>query len=1037
MTDMMSLKETSTRQLRQKLASLGRLVDELEDATRSLHRMEDEIMDLQDKVIQAEGSNSGLLSEVDLLRRRVLAVEGKDEEVRKAEEMCRRLKEKLEGEARLSRELRAEVDKLQGRMAELEKLEEAFGRSKSDCTQLSLSLNEEKNLTRKLTAELELLRSRVKELESTEHRLDKSEKSILAELEKLKSLTVVLAEERKATGDTLQASERRIRELTTKLEMTNRISSADQGKNSSNLRANVNEKTYGYTGDLMIEGDMSTELGKGGGLDSITISHNVGLRKKVGQEDNKIKDLTQEIERLKKRLTLLEMVEEDLKKTEAKHNELQERFLSEQSLAKLLGHQLEEMKEQMSRERAVGNGETHLPPETRHRSRPDKPKYRGVAVEEPPVVAKERSQEVFSSQPRSQREKVRNRDLLPEDDHGGKGYRRPLSPSVGRRFQRASSNPRAAAAAPSERRSEQKAPSPSREQKNQEPLPEKARKARDPPAVLSRYPPAANESNGKRPWGAHGKASVNGTRGNKAELDDGDLEQAVLSDRQRKGLSYTETPGHERPAPGDDVGEEPAPTITGLLNGTSPAGRNHSAPPTTSDSGARNSYVVEFEVPPEEVPGGAGTPITTSRSRRSKYQRSSSRSHSQDLGLEYTAARCVPVPEDKQVAEVGLHQLEVRRVCSPREGLRSKAVIKPAIIAIDKKEVMSTGAETGAGGQRSPPRPGPNKVTSSITIPPSELSSQRPGMAGTTKEIHTSTSNITIGTSDNIAHRSNLTIPYEISIHRSDITVKMSGSGSDSSDEDGTESVSGLSVSTRVGVKVAGGGGASEQDLGGSPSPTTTTTTPSYRRGGQDVDGPDRSSWRSGRASEVSAEPAKREKDLGLDYSRLANRRTGQGRQGGESAGGGAALSEGYTRRLSNFSNSSDSSESRRSSVSEPGRSYLPMDTAARRRQHTASVASKVADWNNSCTMTGQDSSDLLSALNSSVMSKRKEMAKQILSELVTERVPRADPAGKRQSVKLELRRNAEGSPTHSSGSRSEDTTPVGILSQMRMTSRR
>ncbi|XP_032900798.1 leucine zipper protein 1-like [Amblyraja radiata] len=1024
MTDMMSLKETSTRQLRQKLASLGRLVDELEEATRSLHRMEDEIMDLQDKVIQAEGSNSGLLSEVDLLRRRVLAVEGKDEEVRKAEEMCRRLKEKLEGEARLSRELRAEVDKLQGRMAELEKLEEAFGRSKSDCTQLSLSLNEEKNLTRKLTAELELLRGRVKELESTEHRLDKSEKSILAELEKLKSLTVVLAEERKATGETLQASERRIRELTTKLEMTNRISSVDQGKNSSNLRANVNEKTYGYTGDLMIEGDMSTELGKGGGLDAITISHNVGLRKKVGQEDNKIKDLTQEIERLKKRLTLLEMVEEDLKKTEAKHNELQERFLSEQSLAKLLGHQLEEMKEQMSRERAVGNGETHLPPETRHRSRPDKPKYRGAA-EEPPVVAKERSQEVLSSQPRSQREKVRNRDLLPEDDRGGKGYRRPLSPSMGRRFQRASSNPRAAAA-PSERRPERKTPSPSPELKNQElPLPEKARKARDPPAVLSRYPPAANESNGKRPWGAHGKASVNGTRGNKAELDDGDLEQAVLPDRR---LSYPETPGH-----GDEVGEEPTSTITGLLNGTSPAGRNHSAPPTTSHSGARNSYVVEFEVPPaaepEEVPGGTTTTTTSARSRRSKYQRSSSRSLSQDLGLEYTAARCVA--EDKQMAEVGLHHLEVRRVCSPREGLRSKAVIKPAIIAIDKKEVMSTGAEPGAGEQRSPPRPVPNKVTSSITIPPSELSSQRPA---TPKEIHTSTSNITIGSSDTIAHRSNLTIPYEISIHRSDITVKMSGS--DSSDEDGTESVSGLSVSTRVGVKV--GGGATEQDLGGSPTTTTTSSSSSsYRGGGQGVDGPERTSWRSGRASEVSAEPAKREKDLGLDYSRLAPRRTGQGRQGGEPVGGGAALSEGYARRLSNFSNSSDSSESRRSPVSEPGRSYLAMDTAARRRQHSASVASKVADWNNSCTMTGQDNSDLLSALNSSVMSKRKEMAKQILSELVTERVPRADPAGKRQSVQLELRRNAEGSPTHQSGARSEDTTPVGILSQIRMTSRR
>ncbi|XP_078279235.1 leucine zipper protein 1 [Rhinoraja longicauda] len=1035
MTDMMSLKEPSAQQLRLKLTGLGHRVDELEEATRSLHRMEDEIMDLQDKVIQVEGSNSGLLGEVDLLRRRVLAAEGKDEEVRKAEDMCRRLREKLEGEERLGRELKAEVEALQDRMAELEKLEGAFGRSKSDCTQLSLSLNEEKNLTRKLTTELELLRLRVRELESSETRLDKSERSILAELEKLKSLTVALGEERKAVSEALRASERRVHQLTTTMEANNRISAVDQGKNSSNLRANVN--VYGYTGDrggLRIEENMSTELGKGG-LDSLTISHNVGLREKEGQEDNKIKDLTQEIRRLKKRLTFLEMVEEDLKKTEAKHNELQERFLSEQTLATLLGRQLEDMRQQMtSGERTtVGNGQTS-PQESRMRSRLDSPKHSPRGVAEEPQVQREKVQEVWS-QPRSQREKVRNPDLLLEEDHVGKSQsrsRRPLSPNMGRRFQRASSNPRQAA--PTERRFKEKPSSEPRAQV-QDPHPEKARKTKDPPAVLSRYPPAANESNGKRPWGAHSQAGgINGTRG-KPELDDSD--QAAAPDRPRKAL---EMPGHERPPTTGDEGDEglvePAVTAatSALLNGTAPAFITHSSPPapafTTHSSprggGARNSFVVEFDAddgqpaPPKKPPGTAPAPAepeaeakeaVTTRGHRLRDMRSY-RSH--DLGLEYTAVSARPEHEHNPRAGgdgVGANRragLEVRRVCSPREGLRSKAVIKPAIIAIDKKEVMSAAvamvmAEPGTSRQPSPPTPplAPNKVTSSITILPSELSSHRPANA---RAFHTSTSNITIGPGHGHGEAS------VTSIRRSDIIAikALSDSGS-SSDEDQAVMVAvpGPVVSTRVTVAGA------EQD-----------GQASYMSRGQEE--------RGARAVVMAAaDPAaRRERDLGLDYSRLAltPRRT---------SGDAASPTEAYSRRLSNFSNSSDSSESRRSPMSELSRSF-PSTAAARQRQLSSStVASKVANWNNSCAMTGQESSDLLSALNSSVMSKRKEMAKQILSELVTDRGPRADAAGKRQSVKLELRRNPEGSPTHPSGPRTEDTAPVGILSQIRMTSRR
>ncbi|XP_069751302.1 leucine zipper protein 1 isoform X2 [Narcine bancroftii] len=1043
MTDMMSLKETSSRQLRLKLSSLGRRVDELEEATRSLHRMEDEIMDLQDKVIQAEGSNSSLLSDVDVLRRRVLAIEGKDEEVRKAEDMCRHLKEKLEAEVKLSKSLKEEIEKLQDRMADLEKLEEAFNRSKSDCTQLGLSLNEEKNLSRKLTSELELLRSRVKELEFSEHRLDKSEKSIILELEKLKSLTIMLAEERKAMSETLQENEQAIQDLTMKLEMNNRINAADQSKNSSNLRANVIEKTYGYTGDrsdLRIEETMSTSLSSKGslgkrGLDSLTIAHNVGLGNRDtqgGQEDNKIKDLTQEIERLKKRLTFLEMVEEDLKKTEAKHNELQEKFLNEQSLAKLLGDQIEEMKQQMSRDKALGNGET-TQQEIRIRSRQDKPKYRGVATES--QVLKEKSQEV-SSQPRSQREKMRNRDLLIDDDIVGKSYRRPLSPGANRRFQRASSNPRVTTAG--EKKWEEKASMLGAEQKDQDLMPEKVKKTREPPSVLSRYPPAANDPNAKRPWGSHSKPSINGPK-SKADKDNGDLEQATLSDRQKKPLNCSEMSANEKPTVEDEVndcGEDPVSTSPALLNGMVATYTNQS-PSLTPCSESQSSYVAEFEVPlARDMPATERMPT---RPHRSRYLHSS---RSQDLGLEYTAVKCCPEQESPKfkhgepsashnISVSSKSGLELKRVCSPREGLRSKAIIKPAIIAVDKKEVMTAGVEPTAGEHRLSPQTMPNKVTSSITILPSELSSQRGG----TREKHTSISNITLGSGEPSVQRN---VPYEISVRRSDITMRPLESGSSEEDEAELGSGRAAAASPELADGSCGMRESSPEYAGGDDGLVPSRPGRIHPASREEV--PERAAWRHN-PSETPAHPAKRNSDLGLDFSRLAPRRTHRQSgwaEGAERCGGGAGVaSEGYTRRLSGYSSSLDMGEPRRSSASDPGRSYIGLTETAARRKQLTSVASKVADWNSSCSPTGKDISEVSSALNSSLMAKRKEMAKQILSDIVTERVPKADTAGKRQSVKLELRRNAESSPTHHSIARTEDRTPVGILSQIRMTSRR
>ncbi|XP_067867761.1 leucine zipper protein 1 isoform X2 [Heterodontus francisci] len=990
MTDTMNLKETSNRQLRLKLTSLGRRVDELEEATKTLHRTEDELMDLQDKVIQAEGSDSRLLTEVDILRKRVLTIEGKDEEVRKAEDMCRNLKEKLEAEVKLSKDLKVEIEKLQDRMAELEKLEEAFSKSKSDCTQLCLSLNEEKNLTRKLITELEVLRARVKELESSESRLDKSEKNIIEELEKLKSITVILAEERRTMNETLKQNEQVIQDLSKKLEQNNKINVTDQSRNSSNLRTNVNEKTYNYTGDrgdLRIEEDMSTGLSPKGSLakkslDSLNITHNVGLRNKEGQEDNKIKDLTQEIEKLKKRLKLLEMVEEDLKKTEAKHNELQEKFLSEQNKAKMLADQIDEMKLQMARNKTLENGET-AHQEIRNRSRQDKAKYKSVAPE--PQILKEKIYEV-SSQPRSQRERMRNRDLLLEDDNLGKSYRRPLSPSASRRFQRPSSNPRTAAS--NEKKSEDKSSvhSYSSVQKDQDLHPEKLKKPREPPSVLSRYPPAANEPNVKRPWTTQSKQSENGpkSKSDRTSRDCGDLEQSsALSERQQKTLRYLHNSENENVMAQDEVndsGEDSSSvsTTASLLNGTIPSYRNHTAF-ATSNSETKNAFSVEVEVPvstnneftavksaeklptfdaPETV-----TEVTsvTTRPRRSRVLHST---RSQDIGMEYTDMKCntdrepVAYKHTEAIAseDVTVNQRpgpELKRVCSPREGLRSKAIIKPAIIAIDKKEVMTAGTEPSAGEQRLSPKTVPNKVTSSITILPSDLPSQRVNNIAMPKEKHTSTSNITISSSETPLQRSNISIPYEISIRRSDITMKPSES--DSCDEDETESVSEMSVSSSITI----------QSPRFAADDSSVTSYESRRRSltakqvetetkSLSMDPLERASWRNSRAVALP-ESTKYENDLGMDFSRVTVRKTNRTTISGEAAERNSStigtLTEGYTKRLNNFSNSLDLVERKSSLTSETvsHRSYLSATETVIRRKQNATVASKVADWNNTC----------------------------------------------------------------------------------------
>ncbi|XP_004705421.1 leucine zipper protein 1 [Echinops telfairi] len=479
MAEFTSYKEpASSRHLRFKLQSLSRRLDELEEATKNLQKAEDELLDLQDKVIQAEGSSSSMLAEIEALRQRVLRIEGKDEEIKRAEDLCQLMKEKLEEEEKLTRELKYEIERLQKRMTELEKLEEAFSRSKNDCTQLCLSLNEERNLTKKISSELEMLRVKVKELESSEDRLDKTEQSLVSELEKLKSLTLSFVSERKHLNEKEKENEKLIKELTQKLEQNKKLN-RDYTRNAAN--------------DLWIEDGISStlppkELRRKGTLDYLKQVENetrnkVENEKNRNQEDNKVKDLNQEIEKLKTQIKHFESLEEELKKMRAKNNDLQDNYLSEQNKNKLLANQLEEIKLQIKKQKDLENGEVEGDVVfLSSKGRQERTKFRGHGNEA--SVSKHTSRELS---PQHKRERHRVREFALSNENYSLSCRQMSSPSFpSRRTAKASHLGAGTDSGTQEtKRTEDRFASACSQSEG--------KKAREQPSVLSRYPPAAQE----------------------------------------------------------------------------------------------------------------------------------------------------------------------------------------------------------------------------------------------------------------------------------------------------------------------------------------------------------------------------------------------------------------------------------------------------------------------------------------------------------------------------------------------------------------
>ncbi|KAH0631294.1 hypothetical protein JD844_005575 [Phrynosoma platyrhinos] len=888
MADYSTYKETSNRHLRFKLQSLSRRLDELEEATKNLQKAEDELLDLQDKVIQAEGSNSSMLADVEALRKRVLKIEGKDEEIRKAEELCQLMKEKLEEEESLTRELKSEIERLQKRMAELEKLEEAFGRSKNDCTQLCLSLNEEKNLTKKISTELEILRAKVKELEQSEERLDKTEQSLVSELEKLKSLAVVFVNERKYFSEKEKQNEKLIQELTQKLEQNNKLNRADQTRNTSNLLERSSNSIL-ERNDLRIEVDLTTsalsskETRRKGSLDYLKLvenetRNNSENQKNKNQEDNKVKDLNQEIEKLKIQIKHFASLEEELKTLRAKNNDLHDSYLSEQNKNKILAGQLEEIKIHMKKQKELENGEAEMEEiNLSSRTKHDRPKHRAVTGES--TVLKHKSRELS---PQYRREKIRNREFSFNNEGGGQVSKRITSPNLNsRRTTKASSTSALLDTVATDcKQAENKSTLGGHisSQRGSGIPPAEVKKSREQPSVLSRYPPAAQEH---KSWKASSKPKNESVLRSKAEkisqplndtyhcksdeLEDktSKAETAVSSSEKGIKTHFTESSvlltetrtSKTNCGPANGAASPYQHFLSAEKLGTEPTSSKMESTPLVSshrqhldesslmvaNPQERESIDAPMEMTKplplakpwlisrsqedllqsQQIPRKEETDQTftvnlnngalKSTSARAKVINPSRTTEEKskvtvvpttfDLGTkkesvsrEFMSAKGTvqtsPLENDKSTcgeeelrklsrtsSTAAMAGLKTRRQFSPREALRSKAVIKPAIVEKDVKEIMGgSGSGPEASFEKQPTvfKTVSHKMTSSITIYPSEPVIQRTSTSEAVKDQQQgSTSNSRVIPNELSTGANATSPPYEISIDKSNMSLML------------------------------------------------------------------------------------------------------------------------------------------------------------------------------------------------------------------------------------------------------------------------
>ncbi|KAM7407149.1 hypothetical protein PAMA_003063 [Pampus argenteus] len=346
-------------------------LDDLEATRGVLRRADKELEALKER----ERGTPSLLSEVEVLRRRVMEMEGKDEELIRMRDQCRDLDRRLARETKHCCSLKVEVDKLNGRISELDWIEEALGKSKQDCSILKGSLEKERGVSKMLSGELDTLKVRVRELEAIEGQLEKSEAVIRQDLAKVRSLTVALVDDRKTMAERLrQAEEKLSRREGKTYEQSNLATKTerlrDERQQVLRSKAELEERITGISKEKdALQARLTTEEKRNEELQGkITIMKNrlqVLENKKEKEEkymhssipnntiqycqtDNKVKELNQELDRLQKRLQEKEVLEKELMKVKEDFKFLERRFKDEQRRSKALAEELDVAKRELS-----------------------------------------------------------------------------------------------------------------------------------------------------------------------------------------------------------------------------------------------------------------------------------------------------------------------------------------------------------------------------------------------------------------------------------------------------------------------------------------------------------------------------------------------------------------------------------------------------------------------------------------------------------------------------------------------------------------
>lgn len=309
--------------------------------------------------------------EVEILKKRNAETEGKDEELLRMWDQCRDLDHRLAQETGRCRSLRAVVDKINGRISEMDRIEEDLGKSKLDCSGLKSSLEQEKEANKNLSSELVTLKARVREMEAHQVKCEKSEAMIRQDLAKFQSLTVALVEERKSmTGRLRQAEEKLNRKESKRKEqshpafLTERES--DERPSAESSKADLEERIKHIAMEKgHLQERLQTEERRSRALQSeITImkkrlqvlenmkdrANAISHSSNVCQiDDNKVQELTKELEWLRKTLQDKELLEGQLMKVEEDFRSLEKRFREEQRGCQALTAELEVAKMELSR----------------------------------------------------------------------------------------------------------------------------------------------------------------------------------------------------------------------------------------------------------------------------------------------------------------------------------------------------------------------------------------------------------------------------------------------------------------------------------------------------------------------------------------------------------------------------------------------------------------------------------------------------------------------------------------------------------------